>query len=255
MKRIKSIPTFLALRHDGTIVERRGFCGKFGLLCAALQRRDDTGGLSRGFTLMEMLMVIVIILLLSMVVATGVPAALKAYETALNASNAQLMLSTATTRLREELSVARPNTVKKITELPEGLTSEGYDSCEPLIQFDSYETGFVTVIANTNSGLAIGEYPTDYDGKPLNTAKKGKLSLIVPSSPGEDSGLREGSNTRLRVKLTGSLEPNEKGDVITIEGLKVVNEDDQQVAKAEVKELKIRTLAAPTQQAESAGTG
>jgi len=58
---------------------------------------------NKGFTLAETLLAVLILLLVSTIVATGIPAARNAYEKVVVASNAQAVLSTAATALRDEL--------------------------------------------------------------------------------------------------------------------------------------------------------
>ncbi|MBQ6479682.1 MAG: hypothetical protein IJI45_01060 [Anaerolineaceae bacterium] len=59
-----------------------------------------------GFTLAETLMTVLIMLLVSSVIAAGIPAAAKAYRKAVDAANAQVLLSTAVNAIRSELSTA-----------------------------------------------------------------------------------------------------------------------------------------------------
>lgn len=59
-----------------------------------------------GFTLAETLLAVLILLLVSTIVATGMPAAKNAYNKVIVAANAQLALSTAATALRDELGTA-----------------------------------------------------------------------------------------------------------------------------------------------------
>ena len=60
-----------------------------------------------GFSLAEMMLAVLILLLVSIIVATGVPAARNAYYKVVLGSNAQILLSTATNALRGELGTAR----------------------------------------------------------------------------------------------------------------------------------------------------
>ena len=60
-----------------------------------------------GFSLAEMLVAVLILLMVSAVVAGGVPAASNAYSKAVDVANAQVLLSTAATALRDELGTAR----------------------------------------------------------------------------------------------------------------------------------------------------
>ena len=59
-----------------------------------------------GFTLAETLLAVTILLLVSTIVVTGMPAAKKAYEKVVLASNAEVLLSTAASALRDELGTA-----------------------------------------------------------------------------------------------------------------------------------------------------
>lgn len=59
-----------------------------------------------GLTLIEMLTVVLILLLVSAIVAAGVPAAIRVYNKVVDASNAQVLLSTVKTRLRDEIGMA-----------------------------------------------------------------------------------------------------------------------------------------------------
>ncbi len=60
-----------------------------------------------GFTLAETLIAILILLMVSSVVAGGIPAASNAFYKAVDGANAQVLLSTAATALRDELATAR----------------------------------------------------------------------------------------------------------------------------------------------------
>ena len=60
----------------------------------------------KGFTLAETLLAILILLMVTAVVAAGIPVAVHAYEKVVMASNAQLLMSTTITRLRDELGTA-----------------------------------------------------------------------------------------------------------------------------------------------------
>ena len=66
-----------------------------------------------GFTLAETLMAVLILLLVSTIVATGIPVARNAYEKVILGANAQAMLSNAITNLRDELGTAWEVKVEK----------------------------------------------------------------------------------------------------------------------------------------------
>lgn len=60
----------------------------------------------RGFTLAETLLAVLILLLVSVIVATGMPAATNAYNKVILGANAKVMLSTAITALHDEIGTA-----------------------------------------------------------------------------------------------------------------------------------------------------
>ena len=64
-----------------------------------------------GFTLVELLMTVMILLLATAIVVAGVPAAINVYYDAVDAANAQTLLSTTMIRLRDEFCTATEITV------------------------------------------------------------------------------------------------------------------------------------------------
>ncbi len=67
-----------------------------------MKRRSNAG-----FTLAETLMATLILLLISLIMANGVPIVMRAYERVVVAGNARLLMSTTISVLRDELSTAR----------------------------------------------------------------------------------------------------------------------------------------------------
>ena len=75
-----------------------------------------------GFTLAETLVTILILLMVSSIVVAGIPAAINAYNKVVVASNAEILLSTTISALRNELGTARDiKTSKKAGESPETI--------------------------------------------------------------------------------------------------------------------------------------
>ena len=70
----------------------------------------------RAFTLAEMLLAILILLMVSAIVASGIPVARNAYERVVLASNADVLLSTTISTLRNELGTATD--IKKQEAVP-----------------------------------------------------------------------------------------------------------------------------------------
>ena len=106
-----------------------------------------------GFSLAETLMAVLILLMVSEVVAVGIPSAASALSKIVDASNAQLLLSTTITKLRDELSTARVNDTDKIE----------CDSTNTTIQFvdGSGIPCVITCKKDDNPGIYIKEGTTD----------------------------------------------------------------------------------------------
>ena len=64
-------------------------------------------GNTRAFTLAEALVTTIIMLLVGAIMVTGIPAAINAYEKVVTVSNAEVLLSTTMTSLRNELGTAK----------------------------------------------------------------------------------------------------------------------------------------------------
>ncbi len=177
-----------------------------------------------GFTLTETLAALAIMLLASTIVAAGVPAATKAYVAAVDNSNAQVLLSTTTTRLRDELSVADPNASALVQA--NAVTDES--TGEMLyVTFDSAETGYATSV-KYNDALGLFLEQTDAAGQVVQTP-------LVPVSAAA------GANASLRAKAD-SIEWNADAGVFTVRGLKVVRGDDV-LEHAGIDEFDVRVLA------------
>jgi prepilin-type N-terminal cleavage/methylation domain-containing protein len=79
---------------------------RFEVMCMRKQFRIKLKS-KRGFTLAETLLAVLILLMVSAIVASGIPAAKNAYEKVVLASNAEVLLSTTITTLRNELGTAQ----------------------------------------------------------------------------------------------------------------------------------------------------
>ena len=109
-----------------------------------------------GFTLAEVLMVVLILMMVSSVVAGGVPVAANAYFKVVDAANAQMLLSTTVTKLRRELAFASDVTlesgeVKSYTNGESGqvttLVSDDVNEDNMYAKFDkiTYDKGFFII--------------------------------------------------------------------------------------------------------------
>lgn len=107
---------------------------------------------SAGFSLAETLLAVIILLLVSGIVAAGMPAAKTAYEKVVLASNAEVMLSSAESALREELGTAWG--VQLVS------TSK--------VTYYSAVTGTRSIMTINNEGIWVQEYVQD-DLTPIPT--------------------------------------------------------------------------------------
>ena len=155
-----------------------------------------------GFSLAETLMAVLILLMVSEVVAVGIPSAASALSKIVDASNAQLLLSTTITKLRDELSTARVNDTDKIvcSETSIKFVDGSGISCEI-----SCETG-------DDPGIYIKEGPTS------------KRLLISNAA----------SNKNLHAECSFGYDEG----IITINGLKILK-GNKEVVKEDVVKINI----------------
>ena len=124
-----------------------------------------------GFTLAETLLAVLILLLVSVIVARGVPAAKNVYEKVFIGANAQALLSTTISALKDELGTAWDVSTENITV----KGKEGEDKTVTAIVYFSADTGAKSMLypdGKTNK-IMIQEYAenTEYGG--LNTEDTG----------------------------------------------------------------------------------
>lgn len=103
---------------------------------------------TQGFTLSETLVAVVILVMIS---AAALPAALNAYKNAVDAANAQVLLSTTVNALRDELSTAWNVTTKNVT-LPDGA-KDGTG-----IKYQSADTGNNSLLYVKDDTIKLVEY-------------------------------------------------------------------------------------------------
>ena len=94
------------------------------------ERLRGAGRATAGFTLIETMMALLILVLLTGVVASGIPVASQTYTKAVDASNAQVALTTTAAKLRDELGLAQdvffPTTGGDERNVEFFKTSDGY---------------------------------------------------------------------------------------------------------------------------------
>lgn len=119
----------------------------------------------KGFTLAETLLAVLILLLVSVIVANGIPAASKAYEKTVLAANAQSLMSTTVAALRDELGTAW-----KVSVAGNEVT------------YYSADTGNRSVLKKgSNDAIIITEYIST-DGLNTQTTSVGNERELTPSA-------------------------------------------------------------------------
>ena len=130
-----------------------------------LLRRMNSRG---GFSLAEMLVTLLILLMVTGVVAAGVPMAANAYQKVVDSANAQVLLSTAMTTLRSELETAKDSIL--IKDDGDGVS----------VSYYSTETLYTTIKGGEGEDIYVNPYET------VTTDAGGKITAYVINNT--DSG-------------------------------------------------------------------
>ena len=161
------------------------------------------GRLRRGFTLVETLVALLILVIMTGIVAMGIPVAFDTYTKAVDGSNAQVLLSTSTAELRNEFGLAQDCQVKDGTVYY--VTGEGYWAC----------------LQSTDDGIKKYLFTGDQPGE----INEDTPSVLLVS--------RAAQTDALRVKFDSIAYAN---GVFTVNGLKVVRANDESTVLAAVGE-------------------
>ena len=122
-----------------------------------------------GFTLAETLLAVLILLLVSTIVATGMPAAVNAYNKVVLGANAKVMLSTAITALHDEIGTA--------------WKVEPSSDNKSLTYFNASTGAKSTISLDANSIIQIQDYVSLTDDLIHDsTAKQGEAHHLVANA-------------------------------------------------------------------------
>jgi prepilin-type N-terminal cleavage/methylation domain-containing protein len=167
-----------------------------------------------GFTLVETMLALTILLLLTAVVASGIPVASRTYTKVVDASNAQAALTTTAAKLRSELSLAQDVFFAR----------EGDGSGEREVVFYKTSDGYWAKIVNPDEDKGQkGLYIQAYAGTPSQT---GNLSANYGLEPYPDLiPLIPDSAMVGNLKVTcGDITYNYETGVFTVNDLKVTGQ-------------------------------
>lgn len=167
---------------------------------------------NKGFTLAETLLAVLILLLVSTIVATGMPAAKNAYEKIIVAANAQVLLSTGATALRDELGTSWDVKIDDDTSKTSGT----------FVTYNSSDTGAKSKVylKGDEKKIYIQEYAMN---KYLNVAEGmsiGSERLLVSDKAATDD-----------LTITyNEIKKSEDGSSVIISGLVVNNKEGREMA-------------------------
>ena len=176
-----------------------------------------------GFTLAETLMAVLILLMVSAVVATGIPAAANAYNKAVDAANAHVLLSTMVTALRDELGMAKEVEV-------DGTT----------VTYYSADNRSMSKLSVSDTGIDVTEYVNYVVSGDTASGVKRKLvseKAITANLTVSYSGVAASFNPKTENATNGN--PYER-QVITFSGITVKKGD---TVIAQLDSLPIRVLS------------
>lgn len=167
----------------------------------------------RGFTIGEMMMAVMILVIITGLVAGGLPLAGRVYKQVVDSANAQLLLGSTMTLLRDELETA------KSVPTPSGTNQ---------IQYTSTSTGYATISWTTDDGICIAPYQQD------------NYTYLSGTDYTRPLVSRAGANKNLHTEF---ISWSYADGVFTITGL-VVKRGDTILAGKETDTLYIRSLVA-----------
>jgi|GEM_PF-2350367 type II secretory pathway pseudopilin PulG len=170
---------------------------------------------SRAFTMAEALVAMLILLMVSVIVATGIPAAMRAYNNVVLASNAEVLLSTTMTALRNELGMATD--IRVLDTDGEVVNGEGAVSGISVIYYNE-ATGSESEIFLKTSGDVTDIMYKRYAADSLlgNKASTVEQRIVTKEAADKDKDLH--------VKYSGVSYDKSKG-VFTFTGLAVTKGD------------------------------
>lgn len=188
-----------------------------------------------GFSLAEMLMAVLILLMVSSIVATGIPVVKNAYEKVVLASNAEVLLSTAISSLRNELGTAQ--SIETPDTEPQ---SSGQPGIEPA---DTAKDGTIVTYYSMARRVTSRVYVSNADIKEIKINRyysSDELSAIDTPSPLVLSKKATYAWNDLYVTYSGVTYA---GGIVTFHDLAVMRESTNTKLTDEDFDLSIRVIS------------
>ena len=195
-----------------------------------------------GFTLAEVLMTVIIMLLATAIVVAGVPAAINVYRQAVDAANAQTLLSTTMIRLRDEFCTATE------IEVDSNGTTIHYRDSDGLVSSLSQDSVMVPASGQSTQGKVVSGICKSYGANaPVPDDLKGSRLLISQLASG---------NKEMYIRYDGSSQSGGTSQsaavsygngVLTFHMLQVCRgTGDSAVVLATLEDYQIRVLSVVT---------
>lgn len=180
-----------------------------------------------GFTLAETLLAVLILLLVSTIVATGMPVARTAYEKVVLTSNAETLLTTAVSALRNELGTAwkveQPsNNHVTYFSASTGTRAELYlDGDNKIKILDYAEATSLDALLGTNQNKAATTardlvFQSDIDRLGKLTLKAGSITLDKATGKVRISGMKVFSASNVELASLGDSSDDSSDDSLVI---------------------------------------
>lgn len=202
-----------------------------------------------GFSLAETLLAVLILLLVSVIVANGIPMAKNVYNNVLIGSNAQLLLSTGVTALRNELSTTLGNTLStapRITVYDE--SGNPVSAGNPVGKSIKYYKAGINAYSLISLAVGEGEKPrirvADYVSSDpsslsiLPTDEEG----VMKSREARDLVTRAASNGDLYITYESITDETGESNMIVFNNLQVFRLSDDESPVASLDKLYIRII-------------
>ena len=184
---------------------------------------------NRGFTLAELMIAMMIMLMVTGIAAGGIPVAINAYTKVVDTANAQVLLSTTITKLREELGTADNIKIDGTT-----ITYESENGSESRIYCVTKAEADADADKKKKAGINIREYADVVSDESDKTYEH----LLISKSA---------ANKNLYVTYSGASMDADSG-ILTLKGVQVLHESggvlaDLKCAENNEGEVKIRVLS------------
>lgn len=175
-----------------------------------------------GFSLAETLLAVLILLLVSVIVANGIPVARNVYNKVIVGANAQVLLSTTVTALRNELGTARDISID--------------DTNKTIQYYKSSISAYSRLSTDDAKGIQVLDYVNKDTGAPIPVA-----GAAADDRTAHNLVSNAAANKNLIVTYDGT--PTQSRDVICIPDIQV--KDGTGAVLVEMDELKIRLVPVP----------